>query len=178
MQQQDNESKSAFLMRRAGGLNSLDFLEKTLKQGQSLLLGLKVSPDTKQLQAELVLQARDKSDLGAEFRGLGRQPSFFHGMMTDDGIVNIASTWKINPQEKERHGDIYQALQEVLKETRTRVPPRAPFQLSARIDQFIEMGDRSPEWLKTMAKEYLQPEHDVLRFQIKPSNAFFCSSMN
>lgn len=357
LQQRDNEAKSAYLVRRASGLNALDFLEKTLKQGHSLLFGLKASHELGQLQAELVLKARDKSDLGAEFRGLGRQPSFFQGMLQDDGLVNIASTWKLNAQEKDRLGDIYQALQEALRaqdqleedgnkpakigsgkiaqveylkalkatiedgyldyfakavanengsvhlvlavkvmqgrdlagdltqlmkvlqgrssgisgapeialnkevhqgisfhqltlqmptapaaipevnsdddrekrraarrlrfqqrqaERREKMfssqpslylgvspnvlwicfggehtfssmktiidqlkasrsivqksPPRAPFQLSVRMDQFINMGDRIPEWLQALAKENLQPERDVLRFQIKPSN--------
>ena len=103
LQQRDNESDVAYRMRRANGLQVLEFIEQLLLEGDQLTLGLDASSDARSAVVEFSMDAQPDSDFAKYLTDVSGTASMFHALADDTQPLTIAATMKLNERDQKAY---------------------------------------------------------------------------
>ena len=103
LQQRDNEPEAAYRLRRANGLQMLEFIEQLLLEGDQLTLGLDASSDTRSAVIEFSLDAQPDSDFADYLTDVSGTASMFHALADDSQPLTVAGTWKLNERDQKAY---------------------------------------------------------------------------
>ncbi len=105
IQQRDGEPNTAYQLRRLNALDTLDFLDQLLLQGERLTLGAKVDPKSKHATIELDLMAKQDSAFAKSLQDTAARPSFFANVVEDDVPLTFAMSSMLTPQNQKHFAD-------------------------------------------------------------------------
>jgi len=103
LQQRDEEPLAAYRIRRANGLQTLEFIEQLLTEGDQITLGLDASLDARSAVFELNIEAQPNSDFADYLTDVSGTRSMFHALSDDTQPLTVAATWKLNERDKKAY---------------------------------------------------------------------------
>ena len=106
IQQRDGEPNTAYQMRRLNALDTLDWLDQLLLQGERLTLGAKVDPKSKHATIELDIMAKQDSAFAKALQDTAARPSFFANVVEDDVPLTFSMSVMMTPQNQKRFADL------------------------------------------------------------------------
>jgi len=123
LQQRDDEPLAAYRMRRANGLQTLEFIEQLLSEGESITLGLDASMEARTAVVELNVEAEPNSKFADYLTDVSGTRSMFHALSDDTQPLTIALTFKLNERDKKAYREyIAVAREEGLREIEQNEP--------------------------------------------------------
>lgn len=108
IQQRDGEPNTAYQMRRLNALDTLDWLDQLLLQGERLTLGAKVDPKSKHATIELDIMAKQDSAFAKALQDTAARPSFFANVVEDDVPLTFSMSVMMTPQNQKRFADFFE----------------------------------------------------------------------
>jgi hypothetical protein len=116
IQQRDGEPNTAYQMRRLNALDTLDWLDKLLLQGERLTFGLKVDPKSKSAAIELDVQAKQDSAFAKALQEVAARPSFFSNVVEDDVPLTFSLSAMMTPQNQKRFAEFFEEAEQDIAE--------------------------------------------------------------
>lgn len=116
IQQRDGEPNTAYQMRRLNALDTLDWLDKLLLQGERLTFGLKVDPKSKYATIELDVQAKQDSAFAKALQDVAARPSYFSNVVEDDVPLTFSMSAMMTPQNQKRFADFFEEAEQDVAE--------------------------------------------------------------
>ena len=108
IQQRDGEPNTAYQLRRLNALDTLDFLDQLLLQGERLTLGAKVDPKSKHATIELDVMAKQDSAFAKFLQDTATRPSFFANVVEDDVPLTFSMSAMLTPQNQKRFAEFFE----------------------------------------------------------------------
>ncbi|MBC7817222.1 MAG: hypothetical protein IAG10_10070, partial [Planctomycetaceae bacterium] len=108
IQQRDGEPNTAYQMRRLNALDTLDWLDQLLLQGERLTFGLKIDPKTKHATIEVDVQAKKDSAFAKSLQDVAARPSYFSNVVEDDVPLTFSLSAMMTPQNQKRFADFFE----------------------------------------------------------------------
>lgn len=112
MQQRDGEPDTGYQLRRLNAMNSLDFLEQLILQGERLTLGLSVDPKTKRASIEADVQAKPDSGLSQLLQDVSARTSYFTSILREDTPLTFSMSWMMPPSNQKRLADFFETAEQ------------------------------------------------------------------
>ncbi len=106
MQQRDDEIESSYRVRKAASSGNLRFIEQLLLNGDSLTLGLDVSPELKTLVVEFDMAARPGSEFAKWLSDSGGKTSYFRPLQKTPAVLSVSSSTQLDPKSIENLREI------------------------------------------------------------------------
>ena len=116
IQQRDGEPETAYRMRRLNALDTLDWLDKLLLQGERLTFGLKVDPKSKYATIELDVQAKQDSAFAKALQDVAARPSYFSNVVADDVPLTFSMSAMMTPQNQQRFAEFFEHAEQDVAE--------------------------------------------------------------
>ena len=116
IQQRDGEPETAYRMRRLNALDTLDWLDKLLLQGERLTFGLKVDPKSKYATIELDVQAKQDSAFAKALQDVAARPSYFSNVVEDDVPLTFSMSVMMTPQNQQRFAEFFEHAEQDVAE--------------------------------------------------------------
>ena len=114
IQQRDGEPNTAYQLRRLNALDTLDWLDQLLLQGERLTLGAKVDSKTKHATIEVDVMAKQDSAFAKALQDVAARPSFFTNVVEDDVPLTFSMSAMLTPANQKRFAEFFeQAEQDV-----------------------------------------------------------------
>lgn len=108
IQQRDGEPNTAYQMRRLNALDTLDWLDQLLLQGERLTLGAKVDPKSRHATIEVDVMAKQDSAFAKALQDTAARPSFFVNVVEDDVPLTFSMSVMMTPQNQKRFADFFE----------------------------------------------------------------------
>ncbi len=108
IQQRDGEPNTAYQMRRLNALDTLEWLDQLLLQGERLTLGAKVDPKSKHATIEVDVMAKQDSAFAKALQDTAARPSFFANVVEDDVPLTFSMSVMMTPQNQKRFADFFE----------------------------------------------------------------------
>ncbi len=108
IQQRDGEPNTAYQMRRLNALDTLDWIDQLLLQGERLTFGLKVDKSTKHATIEVDVQAKKDSDFAKSLQDVAARPSYFSNVVEDDVPLTFSLSAMMTPANQKRFADFFE----------------------------------------------------------------------
>ena len=108
IQQRDSEPNTAYQMRRLNALDTLDWLDQLLLQGERLTLGAKVDPKSKHATIEVDVMAKPDSAFAKALQDVAARPSFFSNVVEDDVPLTFSLSAMMTPQNQKRFAEFFE----------------------------------------------------------------------
>lgn len=108
IQQRDGEPNTAYQMRRLNALDTLDWLDQLLLQGERLTLGAKVDSKSKHATIELDILAKQDSAFAKALQDVAARPSFFANVVEDDVPLTFSMSAMMTPQNQKRFAEFFE----------------------------------------------------------------------
>jgi hypothetical protein len=112
LQQRDDEPLAAYRVRRANGLQTLEFIEQLLTEGEQITLGLDASMDARSAVFELNIEAQPNSEFADYLTDVSGTTSLFHALADDTQPLTIAATFKLNERDKKAYREYIDVARE------------------------------------------------------------------
>lgn len=112
MQQRDGEPDAGYQLRKVNALNSLDWIEQLLLQGERLTIGMSVNQETKQATIEADVVAKQDSAFAKSLQDVSARPSYFGNVLKDDVPMTFAMSWMMTPQNQKRLADFFETAEQ------------------------------------------------------------------
>ena len=112
MQQRDGEPDAGHQLRRLNAMNSLDFLEQLVLQGERLTFGLSVDPKTKHASIEVDVQAKPDSGLSQLLQDVSARTSYFSTILREDTPLTFSMSWMMPPSNQKRLADFFETAEQ------------------------------------------------------------------
>jgi len=112
MQQRDGEPDTGYQLRRLNAMNSLDFLEQLILQGERLTLGLSVDPKTKRASIEADVQAKPDSGLSQLLQDASARTSYFASALREETPLTFSMSWMMPPSNQKRLADFFETAEQ------------------------------------------------------------------
>lgn len=112
MQQRDGEPDAGYQLRRVNALNSLDFVEQLILQGERLALGLSVDPKTKRAAIEVDVQAKPDSGLAQTLQDVSARTSYFASVLREDTPLAFSMSWMMPPANQKRLAEFFETAEQ------------------------------------------------------------------
>jgi hypothetical protein len=112
MQQRDGEPDAGYQLRRLNAMNSLDFLEQLVLQGERLTFGLSVDPQTKRASIEADVQAKPDSGLAQLLQDVAARTSYFASVLREDTPLTFSMSWMMPPSNQKRLADFFEVAEQ------------------------------------------------------------------
>lgn len=103
LQQRDDEPLAAYRVRRANGLQTLEFIEQLLIEGDHITLGLDASMEARTAVFELNVEAQPNSGFADYLTDVSGTTSLFHALSDDKQPLTVALTFKLNERDKKAY---------------------------------------------------------------------------
>jgi hypothetical protein len=121
IQQRDGEPDTAYQLRRLNALDTLDWLDKLLLQGERLTFGLKVDSKSKYATIELDVQAKQDSAFAKALQEVAARPSFFSNVVEDEVPLTFSLSAMMTPQNQKRFAEFFDHAEQDIAEQLTNV---------------------------------------------------------
>jgi len=108
IQQRDGEPNTAYQMRRLNALDTLDWLDQLLLQGERLTIGAKVDPKSRHATIELDIMAKQDSAFAKALQDTAARPSFFANVVEDDVPLTFSMSVMMTPQNQKRFAEFFE----------------------------------------------------------------------
>jgi len=116
LQQRDDELESAYKLRKANGMNALDYMEQVLRDGRQITIGLQVAEDGRQAAIEVIIDAEPDSQFADYFKNFTGKPTHFEPILSEQAPLSVSMSWKIDKREHDMFTGNIEALEALLKE--------------------------------------------------------------
>jgi hypothetical protein len=127
IQQRDGEPNSAYQMRRLNALDTLDWIEKLLLQGERLTFGAKVDSQTKGAAIEVDVAAKQDSAFAKALQDVAARPSFFANVVEDDVPLTFSMSAMMTPANQKRFAEFFdQAEQDAAEQLASAIEGQKP----------------------------------------------------
>ena len=110
LQKRDSESEAGYKLRRAQGINSLEFLEQFMTQCDQVQFGVDASPERKNVEIEVLMDATPNSELAKLSKDLAGRKSFFAPLFNDGQPLTVSASWKMDKRERKAAVAVVEAL--------------------------------------------------------------------
>ncbi len=111
LQKRDSESEAGYKMRRAQGINTLEFVEQFMTQCDQFQIGVDASQERKNVEIEVVMDATPNSELAKLSKELAGRKSFFAPLFNDGQPLTVSASWKMDKRERKAAVAMVEALQ-------------------------------------------------------------------
>ncbi len=108
IQQRDGEPNTAYQMRRLNALDTLDWLDQLLLQGERLTFGAKVDSKTKHATIEIDVMAKQDSAFAKALQDVATRPSYFSNVIEDDVPLTFSMSVMMTPQNQKRFAEFFE----------------------------------------------------------------------
>ncbi|MFM9964380.1 MAG: hypothetical protein ACKV2Q_24525 [Planctomycetaceae bacterium] len=112
IQQRDGEPNTAYQLRRLNALDTLDWLDQLLLQGERLTLGAKVDPKSKYATIELDVLAKRDSAFAKSLQDVAARPSYFANVVEDDVPLTFSLSAMMTPQNQKRFAEFFEEAEQ------------------------------------------------------------------
>lgn len=112
MQQRDGEPEAGYQLRRLNAMNSLDFLEQLILQGERLTFGLSVDSKTKHASIEADVQAKPDSGLSQLLQDVSARTSYFASVLREETPLTFSMSWMMPPSNQKRLADFFETAEQ------------------------------------------------------------------
>lgn len=126
LQRRDDEPLSQYLVRRANGQSTLELIERTLRDGESLTLGFRMPDDSPLTIAELQIEATPGSEFAQYLSDLAGHPSTFASLVNEREPLTLCASWKMEAREQRLGHEWIQGLAQALAERLPAADPLVP----------------------------------------------------
>lgn len=110
LQQRDDESTSAYIVRKANGLSTLELIEHVLRDGESLTLGLKFPEGSENTVLELYADATPDSDFAQYLADLSAHPSSYASLVNTRDPMTFSASWMMAERERRLGRELISSL--------------------------------------------------------------------
>lgn len=108
IQQRDGEPNTAYQLRRLNALDTLDWLDQLLLQGERLTFGAKVDPKTKHATIEADVMAKQDSAFAKALQDVAARPSYFANVVEDEVPLTFSLSVMMTPQNQKRFAEFFE----------------------------------------------------------------------
>ncbi len=112
MQQRDGEPDAGYQLRRVNALNTLDFVEQLILQGERLTFGLAVDPKTRHASIEADVVATTDSTFARSLQDLATRPSYFANVLRDDVPLTFSMSWMMPVSNQKRLVEFFETAEQ------------------------------------------------------------------
>jgi hypothetical protein len=137
IQQKDEEPDGQYRLRKASGMSNLQFMEQLLMQGDSVTIGLDVSPRQKTAVVEIDLNARPGSQFAKYLSDSGGEISYFRPLQNDPTILSAYASWKLQRKDRDLFKEMALALKDVITHQLDTNPPEGD-SVDVRVDGLFD----------------------------------------
>lgn len=135
IQQRDGEPNTAYQLRRLNALDTLDWLDQLLLQGERLTIGAKVDAKTKHATIELDIMAKQDSAFAKALQDTAARPSFFANVVEDDVPLTFSMSVMMTPQNQKRFAEFFEhAEQEAAEQLSNVIEGKKPAEPKAPVN--------------------------------------------
>ena len=100
LQQRDGEPEGAYKIRRTEGERGLEALRMLITECQKITIGLKVEPEERAVNFDVLIDALDGSKFMKEIFQSTEKPSYFIPLLDDDAAVSLSMSSMIAERDK------------------------------------------------------------------------------
>ena len=100
LQQRDGEPEGAYKIRRTEGERGLEALRMLITECQKITIGLKVEPEERAVNFDVLVDALDGSKFMKEIFQSTEKPSYFIPLLDDDAAVSLSMSSMIAERDK------------------------------------------------------------------------------
>ena len=100
LQQRDGEPEGAYRIRRTEGERGLEALRMLITECQKITIGLKVEPEERAVNFDILVDALDGSKFMKEIFQSTEKPSYFIPLLDDDAAVSLSMSSMIAERDK------------------------------------------------------------------------------
>ncbi len=111
-QQRDGEPDGAYQLRRVNALNTVDFIEQLILQGERLTFGLSVDQKTKHATIEADVVAKSDSDFSRLLQDMASRPSYFNNVLRDDVPLTFSMSTMLTPSNQKRMAEFFDVAEQ------------------------------------------------------------------
>lgn len=108
IQQRDGEPNTAYQMRRLNALDTLDWLDQLLLQGERLTFGAKVDSKSRHATIEIDIMAKQDSAFAKALQDVATRPSYFSNVVEDDVPLTFSMSVMMTPQNQKRFAEFFE----------------------------------------------------------------------
>lgn len=116
LQRRDDEPLSQYMIRRANGLSTLELIERVIRDGEQLTLGLNLPEDSENTVIELNIDAAPDSEFAQYLADLSSRPSSYSAMVNDREPFTFSASWMMEPREQKVGHEWINSLERSLNE--------------------------------------------------------------
>lgn len=121
IQQRDGEPNTAYQMRRLNALDTLDWLDQLLLQGERLTFGAKVDSKSKHATIEIDVMAKQDSAFAKALQDVAARQSYFSNVVEDDVPLTFSMSVMMTPQNQKRFAEFFEHAEQDVAEQLTNV---------------------------------------------------------
>jgi hypothetical protein len=111
LQQRDGEPEAEYLMRRANGVSTLEFLTQLLKEGDQIILGIDASAEQRTGVLELNIDAVPGSEFASLMANMAGTPTSFAPLLNDGAPFSMSGAWKMAERDQTAARDMLAGAQ-------------------------------------------------------------------
>jgi hypothetical protein len=140
LQQRDDESETAYRIRRANGMSMLKLTEQVLRDGEQITLGVEAAADGRQASIELLLDAKPESEFAEFLKNIAGQTTYFEPLFSERHPLSASVSWGTDSREQEALTGWIDALQAGLTRRLDEASEPAITRLTDSLRATIEQG--------------------------------------
>ena len=119
LQRRDDEPLSQYLARRANGMSTLEFLERLVRDGEQMTIGIRTNPETAGVEIELQVDATPESEFAGYLEDIGSRSSSYASMFSAEEPFTLSVSWMLEEREQTAAHGWVEALEAGLMEQYT-----------------------------------------------------------
>ncbi len=100
LQRRDEEPLSQYLARRANGMSTLEFLERLVKEGEQMTIGMRTIPESSGMEIELHVDATPESEFAEYLDDIGSRASSYASMFSAEEPFTLSVSWMLEEREQ------------------------------------------------------------------------------
>jgi hypothetical protein len=125
LQRRDDEPLSQYMIRRANGMSSLELIERVIRDGEQITLGIDLPEGSESTIVELNVDAAADSEFAQYLTDLASHPSSYGAMVNDQAPFTFSASWMMEPREQKVGTEWVNSLERSLNERLAALDPSA-----------------------------------------------------
>lgn len=125
LQRRDDEPLSQYMIRRANGISSLELIERVIRDGEQITLGIDLPEGSESTVVELNVDAAADSEFAQYLTDLASHPSSYGAMVNDREPFTFSASWMMEPREQKVGTEWVNSLERSLNERLAALEPAA-----------------------------------------------------
>lgn len=116
LQRRDDEPLSQYAIRRANGLSTLELIERVIRDGEQLTLGIDLPEESESTVIELNVDAAADSEFAQYLTDLASHPSSYGAMVNDREPFTFSASWMMEQREQKLGTEWIKSLEQSLND--------------------------------------------------------------